>query len=196
MLMDVDAGDVLTLNATLSNGDALPAWLRFDPVTSTLSGIPGNSDVGSIDVRITATDLAGEQAATEFTLNVTNVNDAPVLANTLPDLRAVERQAFSFRVPAHTFSDLDIGDALRYHATLLDGAPLPAWLTFDSETGTFSGTPGEDDITIHGVRVTAFDSSGSAASDDFNLEVVPLPGKTVMGTWRADELTRRSRVPT
>ena len=187
--MDVDAGDVLTLHATRAKGDALPAWLRFDPVTSTLSGVPGNGDVGNVAVRITATDRTGEQAWTDFTLNVMNVNDAPVLANTLPDVRAVERRTFSFSIPAQTFSDLDAGDALHYDASLTDGAPLPGWLAFDPQTGTFSGTPGEDDVTIYRVRVTALDSSGGAASDDFNLEVVPLPGRNVMGTARGDELT-------
>ncbi|WP_324770836.1 putative Ig domain-containing protein, partial [Pokkaliibacter plantistimulans] len=45
---DVDAGDSLTLSATLADGSALPGWLSFDAATGTFSGTPENGDVGSL----------------------------------------------------------------------------------------------------------------------------------------------------
>ncbi|MEM8783495.1 MAG: putative Ig domain-containing protein, partial [Planctomycetota bacterium] len=87
---DADAihGDTLTYTATLANGDPLPAWLSFDDTTRTFSGTPDNGDVGSIDLRVTATDGSGESIADEFTLTVDNTNDAPTVDNALADQTA------------------------------------------------------------------------------------------------------------
>jgi VCBS repeat-containing protein len=76
--LDVDVGDVLTYSATLVDGTALPTWLSIDPTTGLLSGTPLNADVGAIDVRVTATDVALTSTFSDFTLTVTNTNDAPV----------------------------------------------------------------------------------------------------------------------
>jgi Ca2+-binding RTX toxin-like protein len=41
---DVDFGDTLTYQATLSNGSALPSWLSFNAATRSFSGTPLNAD--------------------------------------------------------------------------------------------------------------------------------------------------------
>ncbi|PPC74485.1 hypothetical protein C4K68_25550, partial [Pokkaliibacter plantistimulans] len=56
---DVDAGDSLTLTATLTDGSALPGWLSFDARTGTFSGTPDNGDVGNLSITVTATDTSG-----------------------------------------------------------------------------------------------------------------------------------------
>lgn len=67
---DVDAADTLTYTATLATGGALPSWLVFDPLTSTFSGTPGEYDIGTSTIRVTATDPSGAQALDEFNLSV------------------------------------------------------------------------------------------------------------------------------
>jgi uncharacterized delta-60 repeat protein len=74
---DVDSGDRLSYTATLANGGALPSWLQFNANTRTLSGTPGSSDPGELNLRITASDIAGAWVSTAFKLTVANVNDAP-----------------------------------------------------------------------------------------------------------------------
>lgn len=74
---DIDNGDVLTYNATLADGTALPDWLSFDDATQTFSGMPLNDDVGNLNVLITATDTGGLSASSSFALNAINVNDTP-----------------------------------------------------------------------------------------------------------------------
>ena len=74
---DIDADDVLTLSATLSDGSALPGWLSFDDQTNTFSGTPLNADVGTRSVKVTATDIAGTSVSDTFDLVVTNTNDTP-----------------------------------------------------------------------------------------------------------------------
>ncbi|WP_264373117.1 calcium-binding protein [Pelagibius marinus] len=65
---DVDAGDVLTVTATLADGSPLPAWLQFDG--SQFIGTPGASDVGILNLVVEATDLAGESVSQNLQINV------------------------------------------------------------------------------------------------------------------------------
>ena len=167
---DVDVGDTLTLSATRADGSALPSWLSFNASTGTFSGTPENGDVGSISVRVTATDAAGAAVSSNFTLNVANTNDAPV-SHGIAGQNVREDAAFSFTLPANTFSDVDAGDHQSLGATLADGSVLPSWLSFNASTGTFSGTPENGDVGSISVRVTATDPAGALVSSNFTLNV-------------------------
>ena len=114
---------------------------------------------------------AESAAAYTMTITVTAVNDAPTVANTIPDRSATVGTAFSYAFPANTFSDADTGDTLTYAATKADGATLPAWLTFAAGTRTFSGTPQTADVGTVSVKVTASDGNGGSGSDDFDITV-------------------------
>jgi Ca2+-binding RTX toxin-like protein len=191
--VDVDQmhGDTLTYSASLTGGGGLPAWLSFDPLTHTFNGTPGNTDVGTLTIGITAIDAGNLSASDTFTLAVTNTNDAPTVATPLPDQTAAEDSTFAFTVPHTTFADLDQihGDMLTYGATLAHGNPLPAWLSFDPITQTFSGTPGAGDAGNLQIAATATDSSNIGISDTFFLAISgPLP-KTLVGTAGNDVLT-------
>jgi len=61
---DDDGNNTLTYSAKLSNGNALPTWLNFDPNTHTFSGTPTATE--TINVRLTATDDALATASTIF----------------------------------------------------------------------------------------------------------------------------------
>ena len=187
---DPDANDALTFSATLAGGSPLPAWLSFDGTM--FSGTPGNADVGSIEVEVTATDRKGLSVADAFMLDVANVNDAPVLLNPLQKQWIADGDAMQFQLPGNTFTDIDAGDTLSYGATQADGTPLPAWLAFDTATRTFSGMPDEADIGTTTINVTATDTSGATASDSFDLEVTVAPDRTLIGTVNDDLLAGRS----
>ena len=168
---DVDAGDSLSYADSLADGSALPGWLSFDANTRTFSGTPTNDDVGTISVKVTATDNSGASASDAFDLTIHNTNDVPTVANAIVDQTAMEDAPFSFTVPADTFHDVDAGDSLSYSASLADGSALPGWLSFDPNTRTFSGTPANADVGTISVKVTATDNSGASASDTFDLTV-------------------------
>ncbi|MDQ2103605.1 Ig-like domain-containing protein [Azospirillum isscasi] len=78
---DADTGDSLTLSAANGDGSALPGWLSFDAATRRLSGTPGNADVGTRTVLITATDSSGAAISDLLTIQVADVNDTPVAKN-------------------------------------------------------------------------------------------------------------------
>ncbi len=184
---DVDAGDTLTRTLTRSDGSALPNWLSFNATTGVLSGTPANSQVGTVALRLTATDLAGATVLAAFNLVVANVNDAPVLSSALADQSGRAGSAFSYTVPAGAFSDVDVGDTLTYAALQASGAALPSWLSFNAASRTFSGTPPAGQAGTVSVRVTATDTAGAAASDVFDLSIA-LNG-VINGTAAADTLS-------
>jgi Ca2+-binding RTX toxin-like protein len=189
---DMDVGDVLSYSATLANGDPLPGWLTFDAQTGTFAGIPANADVGALQLRVTATDLAGESVSQTFTIAVANVNDAPELLIALIDQQTEEGEPFAFTIPQDSFRDVDVGDYLTYQAMLADGSALPSWLVFDAPTLSFSGTPSATDVGSIEVRVVASDSVGASVFDDFMIVVNPgisaTPGMTLIGDWRDNRL--------
>lgn len=168
---DIDASDTLSYSAELNSGVALPSWLTFNPATRTFSGTPTNTDVGTISVKVTATDSGNATGFDVFDIVVANTNDVPTLANIIPDQVATEDSAFNFTFAANTFNDQDVGDSLTYTAQLSGGVSLPAWLTFNSATRTFSGMPVNTDVGTLIIQVTTNDGNGGIISDVFNIVV-------------------------
>jgi hypothetical protein len=168
---DVDATDSLSYAATQSDDSALPAWLAFDINTRTFSGTPLNDDVGIYQIKVTATDISMTNATDVFTLTVINTNDAPTVANAMPDQNTDEDAVYSFTFDSNTFNDVDAEDSLTYSATLDDDSQLPGWLIFDDGTRTFTGTPLNDDVGTIQIKVTATDQSLASISNTFALTV-------------------------
>jgi uncharacterized delta-60 repeat protein len=74
LFSDPDAGDSLTYSAMRDDGSSLPEWLVFDPLTLTFSGTPTLADIGSISLKIVATDQGGLSASSDpFIFTVTGV---------------------------------------------------------------------------------------------------------------------------
>ena len=101
------------------------------------------------------------------------VNNAPTVANAVPDQTASEGSAFNFQFAANTFADVDVGDTLSYTAQLAGGGALPAWLTFDPGTRTFSGIPAN--VGTVSIEVVADDGHGGTVSDRFELVIGAAP---------------------
>ncbi len=161
----------LTLSAELASGDTWPSWLTFDAATATFSGTPPADFNGSLNIQVIA-GASGAYAVDHFKLNVTPVNDAPIVQNELSDQTANEDAFISFTVPEGSFADVD-GDSLALSASLADGSTLPVWLAFDPLTRTFSGQPPLDFNGTLQVKVQADDGLESTF-DTFNLTITPV----------------------
>jgi VCBS repeat-containing protein len=188
--IDADVGDRLTYTATLANGDALPTWLHLDGQTGTFSGTPGNDNVGELQIVVTATDRVGASASQTFGLAVANTNDAPEIAAALTDQQATEDAPFAFTVSADAFRDVDVGDVLTLSATQADGSALPAWLSFDAATRTFSGVPANGDVGSVSLRLTATDLAGAQASQTFTVGVANVNDAPEVGIALANQTAR------
>ena len=124
----------------------------------------------------TMRDTAGATSSTTFTVTIHGANDAPVLAVQTGDQTATVGTSFSLlTLPAGTFTDVNCGDSLAYTATAADGTALPAWLTFDASTRTFSGTPTSTSAGTLSVKTSVTDFGGLSASETFNLAVTTAP---------------------
>lgn len=133
------------------------------------SGVIQALDVGET-LNDTFTFTATDGSTRVVTVTVNGAEDAPTLDNPLANQSATEDVAFGFTFPVSTFGDLDAADNLIYSATLSDDSPLPAWLSFDGATRTFSGTPVNADVGSIDIKITADDGS-STITDSFTLTV-------------------------
>lgn len=110
---------------------------------------------------------SGDTSSFAIRAQIFSANRAPTVSTPIADMSAPEAVAFRAVLPENSFADAD-RDALSLQATLAGGAPLPAWLTFEAASRSFSGTPpaGSADLTV---RVTATDPSGLQVTDEFTL---------------------------
>ncbi|MCW1914016.1 putative Ig domain-containing protein [Luteolibacter sp. GHJ8] len=155
---DVDAGDTLTYFKVSG-----APWVNVAP-NGSVSGTPGNGDVGPNSVTIEVRDTAGASDQAVLQIAVANVNDAPAFsADPISGPAATEDLAYSGSL-AGLAADIDAGDSLIYSKE--DGPP---WLAVAPD-GTLSGTPGNADVGINSFTVRARDWSN--AHDDVTLTVL------------------------
>jgi len=193
-------GQLLTAGNTLADADGLGTivyqWQSSgDGVTWTnIAGATEESYIlkqseAGLKVRAVAsyTDGFGTQESVSSTATdaVASRNHAPVVAHPIADQNGVEDSSFSFVVPSNTFTDVDSADTISYSVTLADGSAIPSWLSFDTSTHTFSGTPDSSSSGAVAVKVTATDSSGVSVSDDFVISIT----NHIAGTSGNDYLT-------
>lgn len=107
-------------------------------------------------------------AALNESLTTTYTSDdfrqPPALVNKTPNQALEAGQPFSFALPDDTFVDPQ-GEDITYTATRIFGIPLPKWLSFDAQTGEFSGTAPGWRIAL--VFVKATNSSGLSRTEAF-----------------------------
>jgi hypothetical protein len=73
---------------------------------------------------------------------------------------------------------------LTLSATLANGSPLPAWLSFDPITGTFSGTPPIEALGALPLKVTASSATMSPMTTTFVLKIA----KAIKGSDRGGRM--------
>jgi len=148
-----------------NNGDGT---LRYDPRDCAACQALVFDEVLIDSFTYTIRDTHGATDTATVSVTVEGVNDAPTVANPIPDRRVMPTLPFSFTIPDDTFVDVE-DDALSYSASIVGGA----WLTFDAATRTFSGTPTDDDFGVVNVTVTATDDGEPrlSATDAFSITV-------------------------
>lgn len=136
--LDVDTNDPVSIAARLADGSPLPAWLTWDPVRLSFYGVPRESDIGTLQLALIATDRQAASTSTGFTLATSAINRAPALNPAFANLDWKISQSSQFKIPDNLFIDPNQDDALRYQFTMADGNPLPDWLRFDPVSNTLS----------------------------------------------------------
>jgi hypothetical protein len=98
-----------------------------------------------------------------------HTNFEPYVKTAIADQVAQSGHPFQLTFSPDVFVDDDGNRTLHFAATLEDGSPLPGWLSFQSSSRTFSGTPA--DPGSYRIRVIALDTAGAAAFTYFSLKV-------------------------
>lgn len=162
---DIDANETLTFSI-----DNKPSWAQFDSATGTLSGTPGNADVGGqSNIIISVSDGEASAQLNAFSITVNNVNDAPSISGT-PNSSVVINQPYSFTPNA---ADIDSDIANSTEMLSFSIANKPSWASFNNTTGELSGTP--TSLNTHrDITISVTDSGQLSASlPAFNITVDP-----------------------
>ncbi len=156
---DVTTGGVGTITYDDANA-VLPAGLTFDPTTGTVSGSPTLSAT-SATATVTATDGLGASVSQSYTFGVDPA--LSFVSTTDPTTIDPGQANYSWNGDVATggVGPITYSDA---------NAVLPAGLTFDPTTGTFSGTPSANAVDTQ-VNVFASDSMGAVIGHTYNFIV-------------------------
>lgn len=171
---NVVEGQQLTFTVTASDPEStptlsvtnLPPGATFDAGTGVFEWTPGAGASATSPYSVTfGADDGFNPIVTEVVeITVNSANQAPVVANQIPNQTANEGEAFTFQFAADTFSDPN-DDPLTYTS---DAA---GWLSFSAPTRTFTGTPLNGDVGTVTVEVTADDGNSGTVSTTFDIIV-------------------------
>jgi hypothetical protein len=156
-----------TPTPTLSKSATLPTGVTFvdnGDGTATLSGTPGAGTGGTYAITITASNGVGSNGTQNFTLTV---DQAPAITTT-NSTTFTEGVASSFSVLTTGFPK----------PGLTETGPLPSGVAFSDNgdgTATLSGTPGSGTAGSYPFVITANNSVGTPATQDFTLTVNTAP---------------------
>ncbi|MNV07047.1 Bifunctional hemolysin/adenylate cyclase precursor [compost metagenome] len=197
-----DAVDTLRFGASVSESDVLAIRsgnnLLFKIKNSTdqvtiVGHYAANTTLDEVaaDRKIDLVEFANgtvwDQAMIQAVVDRANNNHAPTVNSGLPTLKASQGNLFTYVVPLNTITDPDVWDSVTYTAKMSNGDPLPSWLSFDSQTRTFSGTPTSTNIGSLQFVLWGTDNYGRGAGTYVNLTVSPPNRAPVVATALADQ---------
>ncbi len=140
-----------------------PSGMTIDANTGQVSWTPDNAFVGNNRFYIIAEDLAGARDSLQFTLTITNVNDAPTLT-AVSDTTIYEDDAFNISIG---YTEIDVGDTVCF--TLLTG---PEAMAIDSLSGAIAWIPTNDDRdSTFEIIIRINDIAGATDRDTFFVHV-------------------------
>jgi hypothetical protein len=141
--------------------------MTIDSATGLIEWTPTVLQDGLHDVSVRVTDSAGALDNQIFQIDVTLVNEAPVITTTAVT-SATAGQSYTYDVDA---TDPDLGDTQTWSLTT-----SPAGMTIDAATGVIDWTPTMAQLGDQPVSVTVTDFHGLTATQDFTVTVSAAPG--------------------
>lgn len=160
-------GDILAIDSF-----TLPQFGNLEIInleTGEFKYTPNENFNGSDSFEFTISDGNGELVTKVVNLNITSVNDAPVIVAAIIDVAVNEDETttvISAEAIAASFADVD--DNLIY--SLNNDAP--SWLSIDTVTGKVTSTnPSNDDVGSYNITITATDASNASVSQNFVVTV-------------------------
>lgn len=186
-------GDTVVVSARLATGDALPAWLTFEPNTETFTGTPPENFNGILGLQVVVSDGEFENTI-DFDLTITPINDAPV-AQSDTGFETNEDESITISAGDLLANDSDIdGDSLSIES--VSNAQNGSVTLTAAGNVEFNPTPGFSGTASFDYTVT--DGAGGSATANTSLTVVADPDPpttaTIVGTPNNDRLIGTSDV--
>ena len=148
-VLNVSAIDVDPSETLIFSAPSIPSWLSFNAASRLFNGTPTNADADSNYRVIWAVSDSKVTVRDTFFVNVTNVNDAPVISS-IPVTNAQENNFYDYQLVA-TDSE---SDPLSYGVVNNLG-----WLNMNATTGRLTGTPLNEHVGTSSVTVWAYDNT-------------------------------------
>lgn len=131
--------------------DKKPKWLKYNNKKNTLSGTPKNKDVGNHKVVIIAYIENKDTVTQEFSISVTNINDAPVIVSKTKNMKPANvDSSYTYHVK---FADIDKDECRIAYIN-----PQKQWLKV--KNNTLYGTPTQSDRAAKNNKFTIFFTDG------------------------------------
>lgn len=174
-----------TPTATDPNGNALtfsvanrPSWASFNSSTGQLSGTPAAANVGSFsNIVISVSDGTSSASLPAFTIAVTPPANPPPTISGSPATSVSAGTAYSF-TPTTTDPS---GNPLTFSIE-----NPPSWATFNTHSGTLSGTPGAGDAGSYAsIGISVSDETSSASLASFSITVTQATSGSATVNWSA-----------
>ncbi|MCY4174075.1 MAG: fibronectin type III domain-containing protein, partial [Cyanobacteria bacterium MAG CAR3_bin_5] len=148
---DID-GDALGYTATQGDDSALPGWLSFTEGSRSFSGTPQAANVGTLSVKVTATDDNGGSVSDTFTITVSPAAPVGLVATPGPGAREV---TLTWSNPNN-----NLITKYQYHVQERNDSPASYWRGWQD-------MPNSDADTVR-FTVTHFTNSGNRLTAGFN----------------------------
>ena len=162
-IYEVQASDIdPTKDILIFSLTNFPAGMEINPKNGLITWVPTNDQVGLINVVVIVSDGNGGEDSQVFKINVTNVNDPPIIITT-PVTSAMEDDQYTYDVDAQ---DVDINDVLTYNLE-----KYPNGMVIDSNTGLITWTPTNDQVGVTSVTVGVIDNHRGSAKQPFTITV-------------------------
>jgi PKD repeat protein len=164
--IDEDTGDSHTYSLVSGTGDDDNASFTIDGDELKTAAILDYETQSAYSIRVRTDDGNGGTYEEQFTVTVTDTNDAPRFSNT-PTLIATVGVTYTYNIVTTD----DDGDPMTITAQL-----LPGWLDLtDNGDGTavLSGTPLSEDLGQNSVELRVEDTEGAFTLQDFTIAVRP-----------------------
>ena len=162
--VDYDATDVDPTNDILiwSLKTNATTWLSINPATGVLNGTPTNADVAAWWVNVSVSDGNSGMDFHNFTLTVSNVNDAPVFDTvSIPD--ATEDVFYTVTFSAHDIDNPNTDLNFYINTDCY-------WIGPDHDNATISGTPENDHVGLWNFSINLCDGDKTVIGN-FTLNV-------------------------
>jgi Ca2+-binding RTX toxin-like protein len=159
---DPDTGNTFTYSLVSGTGATDDSSFTISGNQLQINASPDFETKSIYNIRVRTIDNGGLTFEKALTININDVNEAPIVSNLIPSQRGENGQAFTYTLPTNIFSDPE-GKPLTFSTS-----GLPAWLSFNANTRTLTGTPSS--TGTFAIAVQASDGVGNV-STNFSINV-------------------------